>query len=348
MENTKLPVILITAGDPNGIGYEVILKTFADTHIFELCRPVVYGNMAVAQKHLQTLDTNLVEVPMTVINNPTEAQEGKLCFINCYDDNLRLDIGQSTKEGGQASYLSLQRAVQDIKQYGIKLLVTAPINKENIQSEQFHYSGHTEFLTDVFQANNSLMMMASQQMIVALVSNHVPLSKVPLHINEERILSKLKLLNRSLELNFRRKKSRIAVLALNPHAGDNDLLGTEESQIIKPAIKRAIEEGINAFGPYSADGFFGSGHYRHFDAILAMYHDKGLIAFKAVDMDGVNFTAGLPIIRTSPDHGTAYEIAGKNEACCLSFKHATLMALDICRIRMEEEKLRRGAMKNEE
>ena len=246
----------------------------------------------------------------------------------------------STTEAGQASFKSLQRACQDLKNGLVHAIVTAPINKDNIQSDQFRYSGHTEFLTKRFgDGKDSLMMMVSDRMRVALVCNHTPIAKVAEQITEERILSKLAVLNETLKKDFSCRKPRIAVLALNPHAGDNGLIGEEETNIIRPTIAKAQEQGIWAYGPYSADGFFGAGQYNHFDAVLAMYHDQGLAPFKALDMSGVNFTAGLPIVRTSPDHGTAYNLAGKNEADATSMLHAIYAAIDVLRERDENEKL---------
>lgn len=340
-ETRTLPIVAITAGDINGVGYEVLLKTVSHPHIMELCRPVVYGNCAIARKHLQYMDEEVRTAAgalFHVTDSPDKAATGKINFINCYPDNTPLNIGVSTREGGEASYLSLQRATEDLRNKAVQALVTAPINKENIQSEHFTYSGHTEYLTQQFSSEgaDSLMMMVSGQMRVALVSNHVPIAKVPFFITEERILSKLHVLNRTLQKDFTIRKPRIAVLALNPHAGDNGLIGTEEKEIINPAIEKAQQEGIMAFGAYSADGFFGAGHYRNFDAILGMYHDQGLIPFKSIDMSGVNFTAGLDIIRTSPDHGVAYAIAGKNEADPASFRHALYMAIDLIKVRARQ------------
>ncbi len=329
MENTK-PIIAISCGDINGIGYEVILKGIADPHICELCTPVLYGNQHIAREHLKHMDEELQHMSFTVISSAKEVKQGKINLINVYPDDTPLHIGQSTPEAGHASFVSLSRACDDLKQGLVNALVTAPINKENIQSNSFRFSGHTEYLTQLFgNGSESLMMMVSEQMKVALVCNHVPISEVASCITSERIVDKLRTLEKALVTDFHVHKPRIAVLALNPHAGDNGLIGKEERDIIQPAIRTAYEEGILAFGPYSADGFFGSGKYAHFDAILAMYHDQGLIPFKTLDMDGVNYTAGLDIIRTSPDHGTAYDLAGKNIAGERSFVHALLMAIDV-------------------
>jgi len=343
MENTKnnhsaeavrRPVIAISTGDPNGVGYEIVLKGIADPHIVEICKPVIYGNLRVLKEHLKNLDESLHNMQINVVRNVGEAKDGKLNLINCYPDNTPLQIGHSTPEGGKASFAALKQACDDLQSGAVDALVTAPINKENIQSDDFRFSGHTEYLTQRFgNGNDSLMMMVSDQMKVALVCNHVAISKIPHFISEDRILRKLRTLEKTLINDFHIRKPRIAVLALNPHAGDNGLIGTEEKEIIAPAIKKAYDEGILAFGPYSADGFFGSGKYTYFDAILAMYHDQGLIPFKSLDMNGVNYTAGLSIVRTSPDHGTAYDLAGKNTASHESFSHALYMAIDLLKRR---------------
>ena len=334
------PTIAITAGDINGVGYEIILKSLINPHICEICRPIVYGNAKVARQHMQTMDEEYRNIQWNIIQDPKQAKDGRLNLITCYGDETPVQLGVSTTEAGQASLKSLQRACQDLKNGLVHAIVTAPINKDNIQSDDFRYSGHTEYLTQQFgEGKDSLMMMISDRMRVALVCNHTPIAKVAETITEERILSKLAVLNETLKKDFSCRKPRIAVLALNPHAGDNGLIGEEETNIIRPAVAKAQEQDIWAFGPYSADGFFGAGQYNHFDAVLAMYHDQGLAPFKALDMSGVNFTAGLPVVRTSPDHGTAYSLAGKNEADATSMLHAIYAAIDILREREENEKL---------
>lgn len=344
MENTK-PIIAITPGDINGVGYEILLKGIADPHICEICKPIIYGNLHIAKEHLKLMDEELRSLQLNVIQKASDARDGKINIINVYPDSTPLCLGESTPEAGKASYESLRHACQDLKEGLVDALVTAPINKENIQSQEFRFSGHTEYLTQQFgEGKDSLMMMVSDQMKVALVTNHVPIAQVSKYITKERILHKLHTLSESLTMDFRIRKPRIAVLALNPHAGDNGLLGSEEKEIIKPAIEEANKEGLLAFGPYSADGFFGSGKYAHFDAILGMYHDQGLIPFKSLDMDGVNYTAGLKIIRTSPDHGTAYDLAGKNQASSQSFSHALYMAIDLLKTRAESKRLRENVL----
>lgn len=339
------PTIAITAGDINGVGYEIIAKSLIAPHICEICRPIVYGNAKVARQHLQTLDEEYHNIQWNIIQDPKQAKDGRLNLITCYSDDTPVQLGVSTSEAGQASLKSLQRACQDLKNGLVHAIVTAPINKDNIQSDAFRYSGHTEYLTQQFgEGKDSLMMMISDRMRVALVCNHTPIAKVAETITEERILSKLAVLNETLKKDFSCRKPRIAVLALNPHAGDNGLIGEEETNIIRPAIAAAQEQDIWAFGPYSADGFFGAGQYNHFDAVLAMYHDQGLAPFKALDMSGVNFTAGLPVVRTSPDHGTAYNLAGKNEADPQSMLHAIYAAIDILRERSVNEQLEAGKL----
>ena len=330
----SLPVVAITSGDPNGIGYEVLLKTIADPHICEICVPIVYGSLSVARKYVEMLGEEYADMQFNLIRNAGEAKQGCINIINCYSEEFNLTPGLSTQEGGVASFAALERASEDLKSGVANVLVTAPINKSNIQSDSFRFSGHTEYLTSKFgKSGESLMMMVSDMMRVALVCNHVPVSEVASSITKERVLAKLKLLSETLQNDFIIRAPRIAVLALNPHAGDGGLTGKEESEEIIPAIAQSNEQGILAFGPYSADGFFGAGRYTHFDAILAMYHDQGLIPFKSLEMDGVNYTAGLPVIRTSPDHGTAYDLVGKNKASNISFAHSLYMALDLLKAR---------------
>ncbi|MBR0310582.1 MAG: 4-hydroxythreonine-4-phosphate dehydrogenase PdxA [Paludibacteraceae bacterium] len=331
------PIIAITAGDINGVSYEIILKTIFHPHILEICTPVLYGNVAIAKHYAQMLDEEFQTPQGVIITDARKVVEGKVNVITCYPDDTPLEPGKSSEAAGKASLASLKRACADLQQGLVHALVTAPINKENIQSDEFRYSGHTEYLTHLFRPvvenGESLMMMVSDVLKVALVCNHVPLSKVAGMITQERILHKLTILNHTLKNDFTIRQPRIAVLALNPHAGDGGLIGTEEQEIIAPAVAEANKQGILAFGPYSADGFFGSGHFAHFDAILAMYHDQGLIPFKSMDMNGVNYTAGLNVVRTSPDHGVAYDLAGKNIASPLSFRNALTMAIDILKQR---------------
>lgn len=326
------PIIAITAGDTNGVGYEVLFKALLESHMFEIMRPVVYGNAAVAKHHLQTLSEDLRNVTWNTIDSPDQAKDGRMNLITCYTDNVPVQFGTPTEEANKAAKASLERACRDLKAGLVAAIVTAPLNKEALGG------GHTEYITRLF-GGESLMMLCSENLRVALVCNHVSLADIPSQITQERIIAKLKLLNNSLKRDFGFEKPRIAVLALNPHAGDAGLLGKEEQEIITPAIEQAKEQGIHAFGPYAADGFFGSGHFTQFDAVLAMYHDQGLIPFKTLDMSGVNYTAGLPIVRTSPDHGTGYDIAGKNQADPASMRHAIYMALDVLHQRAQYDAL---------
>ena len=320
----------ITQGDINGIGYEVILKTFADIRMAEMCIPVLYGSAKVAMYHRKALD--LQPVTFSQINNVKDAVANKLNIINCISDDTKVDLGESTPIAGEAAFKALERATSDLKEGLIDVLITAPINKNNIQRDDFHFPGHTEYLESKFGQDGakSLMILAKDSIRVALVTGHIPLSEVPVTVTKEKIIEAATLFEQSLRRDFRCGRPRIAVLSLNPHAGDSGLLGSEENEVIIPALKELEEKKILCFGPYAADGFFGSGEFAHFDGVLAMYHDQGLAPFKALAMEeGVNFTAGLPIIRTSPAHGTAYGIAGKNEASEESFRQAIYMALDI-------------------
>lgn len=326
------PIIAITAGDTNGVGYEVIIKALLSGYVFEIMRPIVYGNAVVAKHHLQTLDEDHRNVTWNLIDSPEQAKDGRLNLITCNTDNLPVEFGKNTEDSNKAAKASLDRACADLKAGKVQAIVTAPLNKEALKG------GHTEYLAAQFDGEQ-LMMLCSGNLRVALVCNHVALADIPAQITQERILAKMTLLNKSLQRDFGMDKPRIAVLALNPHAGDAGLLGKEEQEIIVPAIAQAKEQGIWAFGPYAADGFFGSEHYRHFDAVLAMYHDQGLIPFKTLDMSGVNFTAGLSIVRTSPDHGTGYDIAGKNQADEASMRNALFMAIDVMRQRDQYDEL---------
>ena len=332
------PIIAITTGDTNGVGYEVIIKSLLNGYVFEVMRPVIYGNAAVAKQHIHTLDEEYRNITWNLIDSPEQAKDGRLNLITCYTDNLPVELGKNTEASNKAAKASLDRACADLQAGRVQAIVTAPLSKEALGG------GHTEYLEKRFNGANganggSLMMLCAGNLRVALVCNHVALADIPAQITEERILAKLTLLNNSLKRDFGMEKPRISVLALNPHAGDAGLLGKEETEIIAPAITKANEQGIWAFGPYAADGFFGSGHFQHFDAVLAMYHDQGLIPFKTLDMSGVNFTAGLNIVRTSPDHGTGYDIAGKNQADESSMRNALFMAIDVLRQRAEYDAL---------
>ena len=324
----------ITHGDINGIGYEVILKTFSDLRIADLCTPIIYGSSKIAAYHRKALD--LQPVNISIISQAEEAGLNRINIINCADEEAKVELGKSTTIAGEAAFKALEAAVNDLKRGVIDVLVTAPINKHNIQNDQFHFPGHTEYLEEAFggPGEKALMILMSNNLRVALVTGHVPLSEVAALITKEDIKAKLSIFNQSLKQDFGIVKPRIAVLSLNPHAGDAGLLGKEEEMIIIPAMEDMDKQGVLTFGPYPADGFFGSQNYDKFDGILAMYHDQGLAPFKALAMEeGVNYTAGLPIVRTSPAHGTAYDIAGQNIASEDSFRQALYTALDIYRCR---------------
>ena len=333
--NTRGIKVGITHGDMNGIGYEVILKTFADERITELCTPIIYGSQKIALYHQKIMD--LQPVNFKIINKPEEAVQGKINLINCVDENLKIEFSHSSPEAGQAAFKALEAATSDLQRDAIDTLLTAPINKYTIHSDDFHFPGHTEYLEQKFGEEGkykSLMIMANETLRIALVTGHIRLSEVNTHLTQEAVLDTLILFNTSLIQDFGIVKPRIAVLSLNPHAGDKGVLGTEEETIIIPAISEAEKKGIISFGPYPADGFFGSQSEQKFDGIVAMYHDQGLIPFKMAAMDhGVNFTAGLPIVRTSPAHGTAYDIAGQNKASEASFRNALYFSHDFFRKR---------------
>ena len=333
-ERTNNIKLGISHGDINGVSYEIIIKSLLDNRINEMCTPIIYGSPKVAGYHRKALD--IQGFNLTHIKTAEEANPKRVSIINCISDDIRVELGKSTEMAGQASYQALERSVTDIKNNKVDVLVTAPINKHNIQSGDFNFPGHTEYLQESFGSEEVLMLMVSESMKVGTVTGHLPLSKVSEAITTETIITKLRILNKSLKEDFAIRKPRIAVLGLNPHAGDNGLLGSEENEIIIPAIETVRKEGILALGPFAADGLFGTSFVKKFDAVLAMYHDQGLAPFKALAFDtGVNYTAGLPIIRTSPAHGTAYELAGKNEASPESFRAAMFLAIDIYRNRKQ-------------
>jgi 4-hydroxythreonine-4-phosphate dehydrogenase len=338
MSKPKL-VVGITQGDSNGIGYEVIIKSLADSRILESFTPVVYGSSKIFgfyRKQVHDLD----QMETYVIHSAKDVHQKRINIVNCLPDHFYAEPGQSTADSAKAAMLSLEAAVKDLKDGYIDVLVTAPINKRAMTSEGFGYTGHTEYLQDAFQAKDITMLMVSPQLRVGVVTGHIPLKDVPGSLTKEGILSKLRLMDASLKRDFGILSPKIAVLGLNPHCGDGGLLGDEEKDIILPAVQEAQVEGILAFGPYSPDGFFGMGNYGRFDATLAMYHDQGLAPFKALAFaEGVNFTAGLPVVRTSPDHGTAYDMAGRDQADPHSMLHAIYMAIDIFNHRLEYDQL---------
>ena len=323
----------ISIGDINGIGMEIILKTFANNKHVRDCTPVIYGNSKVLSYHRKTLDLkdfNFVTVPdVDSINHK------KLNLINCWNEEAKIEIGQSTETGGKYALKSLRAATKDLKEGKLDAIVTAPVNKKTIQQDGFDFSGQTEFFASEFNVKKFCMMLVSDTLKISFVTGHVPLRQVSALITKEKIMEKIEVMSKSLIEDFGVRKPRIAVLALNPHAGDDGLIGNEEKEVIAPAVEEANNsKKIIVMGPYSPDGFFGSGQYLKFDAVLAMYHDQGLIPFKSLCFDqGVNYTAGLPVVRTSPDHGTAYDIAGTNKASEISFRHALYLAIDILKER---------------
>ncbi len=335
---SKLPIIGITIGDVNGISMEVMIKTLLDNRVADYCTPVVYGSPKILsywKKLMGHPDFNL-----NIIKNLDQIHPKKSNILVCWDDEVEIKPGEVTEVAGRYAFKSLEMATKDILAGKIHALLTAPLNKHNVNSEKNPFQGHTEYLASQANTNEYIMMLICGDLKVGLVTGHIPIKDVAASITKELILKKLKVMQKSLEQDFGIVKPRIAVLGLNPHAGDNGLLGKEDKEIIAEAVKAAQANGMVTYGPYSADGFFGARQFEKFDAVLAMYHDQGLIPFKYMAFeDGVNFTAGLPFVRTSPDHGTAYDIAGKNKAGEMSFRNALYAAIDIVRQRNETFRL---------
>ena len=338
MEDNRRIKVGITHGDINGVGYEVILKAFSDPTMFELCTPIVYGSPKVAAYHRKAM---AIQTTFSIINSTEEVQDGRLNILSCTEDELKVELTKPTAEAGKAALDALERALADYKEGLIDVLVTAPINKHTIQSETFQFPGHTEYIEErVGDGSKALMILVKDDFRVALVTGHIPVREIASTITKELIMEKMEIFHRSLKTDFGIDNPRIAVFSLNPHAGDNGLIGSEEAEVIIPAMKEMMAKGVLCFGPYPADGFMGSGNFCHCDGILAMYHDQGLAPFKALAMDeGVNFTAGLPIVRTSPAHGTAYDIAGQGVASENSFRQAIYMAIDVHRNRIFEKEI---------
>lgn len=332
----------ISVGDLNGIGIEVILKTFQDNRLLELCTPIVFGSNKTISFQRKYLNININFQGIDLLEN---AIEGKLNVLNCWKDSPNISFGKETEEGGKYAFESLQAATQALKNNLIDVLVTAPISKNNIQSETFTFPGHTDYLAQEL-GGKSLMFMVSDELKVGLLTDHVPVKEISTHITPQLITNKIKLIDHSLKKDFCLQRPKIAVLGLNPHCGDNGVIGSEDDQIIRPTLRKLFDEGFLVFGPFSADGFFASGNYKNYDAVVAPYHDQGLIPFKTITFgNGVNFTAGLSKIRTSPDHGTAFEIAGKNQANAESFKQAVYTAIDIFKNRTAYENLQKNQLK---
>ena len=328
-----LPRIGISVGDLAGIGPEIIYKTFLDARLLKFCTPVVYGTATVLFDDFPRA-SDAEPLTFRQVREAADIAPGKHNAVTCWEDDFHLTPGQPSQASGTAARQSLLAAARDLKAGLLDALVTAPISKENTQADDFRYPGHTEFLTSFFEAKESLMLLASDELRVATATGHIPLKDVPGRVTKELLNTKLQILLKSLKQDFGIEKPRVAVLGLNPHAGENGLLGTEEQSIVTPVIQQLLHDGHLVYGPYPADGFFGTGQYRQFDATLSLYHDQGLIPFKTLAFErGVNFTAGLPVIRTSPDHGTAYGLAGQFKADETSFREALYMACELVRQR---------------
>lgn len=324
----NLPKIGITHGDINGIGYEVILKVLSDTRIFDAFIPIVYGQSKVFSYYKKNF--GMEEMSYTVIRDASQALPKRINIINHTDEELKVEPGFSTPTAGKASFAALKLATNDLRNGLIDALVTAPVNKANMQSEQFKFKGQTDFIKSFFPDNEYITLLVNHQMRIGFVTNHIPLKDVPGAITKDLIIKKITLINKSLISDFRIEAPKIAVLGLNPHASDGNIMGTEERDIIQPAIEVAKNQGIMAFGPFPADGFFGSDAWRKYDGILSMYHDQGLTPFRVLAVDGgVSYTAGLPVVRTSTTHGTGYDIANKNIADPEAMRHAIYLAIDI-------------------
>lgn len=337
----------ISIGDINGIGPEVILKSLNDSRMLSNICPIIYASEKlikfVAKYH------GLSELAFHFTDSAEKINLKKINVVNTWNEDVRVNFGAINESGGKYAFLSLKKAVEDLASTKFDALVTAPINKKNIQSEDFKFPGHTEYLANYSNEENPLMLMAYQNLRVGTLTGHIPLKSVSEQINTTKIIAKLEVFEKSLIQDFNIRKPKIAVLGLNPHSGDQGLLGDEEQKIIEPALNEAKEKGFLAFGPYAADGFFASSSYKNFDGILAMYHDQGLIPFKAISAgEGVNYTAGLPIVRTSPDHGTAFDIAGKNLADPASFRNAIYEAIDIFKTRKEFKNLQANKLTSEQ
>ncbi len=332
----------ITHGDFNGVSYEVIIKSLSDSRVLEFFTPVVYGLSRVMSYNRKNLGLN--DFNFNTIRDAASIRNNKINLINLNEEEIRIEYGKSNTVAGKYAHIALTRAVTDLKSNKVNVIVTAPINKENIQSDDFSFPGHTEFFANSFGSKNYLMLMVSDELKVGTVTGHIALKDVPGELNEDLIVSKINVLENSLRVDFGIEKPKIAVLGLNPHAGENGKIGAEDKDIIRPAILNVKKKGILAFGPFPADGFF-AGEFTKYDAVLAMYHDQGLIPFKTISFNGgVNYTAGLPIIRTSPAHGTAYDKAGKNMASPESFRSAMYLAVDIFKNRQKHKEMNKNPL----
>lgn len=334
-------IVGISIGDLNGIGSEVVLKTFEDNRMVELCTPVIFANVKIMSylKKVYGLTLNFHG-----IDSIDQLVVGKINVLNVWKESVTIEFGKTDNEVGKYAIRSFFAATKALKENKIDVLLTAPINKYNIQSDKFNFPGHTDYLAKEFN-ETALMFMIHDNLRVGLLTDHVPVNEVSTHLNEALIFNKVKIVNETLKQDFRIEKPKIAVLGLNPHAGDNGVIGKEDDEIIKPALKKIFDSGVLVFGPYSADSFFGSNQYKQYDAVLAVYHDQGLIPFKTMSFgNGVNYTAGLSKIRTSPDHGTAFDIAGKNIANEDSFRQALYLAIDVFKNRNEYKELTNNSL----
>ena len=333
----------ITIGDINGVSVEVIIKALSDERMLNLFTPIIYGSSKVLAYHKNIVDSETFQ--FSSISKAESAKYNRVNVLNCWEETANIELGKATMEAGKFAHIALDRAVRDFQNNEIDGIITAPINKHAMKMADFPFPGHTEFIADKFKSANSLMMMVSDSLRVALVTNHEPISNVASMITKESVSKKLNILHESLVQDFGIEKPIIAVLGLNPHAGDDGAIGSEDESEVRPAIIEAKKNGMAIMGPYPADGFFGSSQFKKFDAILAMYHDQGLVPFKALSFgNGVNFTAGLPMVRTSPDHGTAYDIAGKNVADESSLRSAIFAAIDIAGTRKEYHENRENTL----
>ena len=345
MKKSENIIVGISIGDLNGIGGEVVLKTFEDSRVLEFCTPVIFASskvVAFLKKHFKST------INFNDINSINQLIHGRVNVLNCWNEPVKIEFGKEDIKIGEYAIKSLREATKALKNNTIDVLVTAPINKHNIQSDKFKFPGHTDYLAQELEGD-SLMFMVTEQLRVGLLTDHVPVKEVSTHISADLIEKKINTVYESLQKDFKINRPKIAVLGINPHTGDNGVIGSEDDEIMRPTLKKIKDGGKLVFGPYAADSFFGSNNYKNFDAIIASYHDQGLIPFKTLSFgQGVNFTAGLNKIRTSPDHGTAYEIAGKGVADERSFKEAVFTALQIFKNRYDYEQLTRNSLKSSE
>jgi 4-hydroxythreonine-4-phosphate dehydrogenase len=344
MQNENKPVIGLSCGDVNGIGLEIIIKTVSDSRLLEICTPVIFANNKVLNFYRKAIPE--INFNFSSVKDLGRVNHKQINMFNCWEEEVAITPGILNEIGGKYAVISLVTAAQALKDGKIDGLVTAPINKKNSQSEEFNFTGHTPYLKNLFGAQDVLMFMVAENMRVGLVTEHVPVKDIDKSITRENILGKLMLMNNSLKKDFGIDKPKIAVLGLNPHAGDDGLIGSEDEEIIRPAIKDAKQKDIFCFGPYPSDAFFARGYHEKFDGVLAMYHDQGLIPFKSLAIgEGVNYTAGMDGVRTSPDHGVAFDIAGKNKADEASFREAIFKCVDIINSRRDFADNRKNPMK---